>query len=161
MAEKILALLQKLDIQYEKIDHVPIMTMDEGKNIAECLQVKPCKNLFLEDKQGQHYLLLLSGEKKFRAKDVSQKIGCSHLSFGSPENLHMLLGTTPGAVSALGLLNDTLHKIHLLIDTDVLKEEYIGCHPCVNTMSIKIRTKDLTDIFLPYIGIESFSSLDL
>lgn len=160
MKEKILQLLDDLEIAYQLLEHAPIMTMEEGMSIAQQLDIKPCKNLFLVDKQGQHYLLLLDGAKKFKAKTVSKQIGCSHLSFGTPEELKALLGTQPGAVSILGLVNDTENKVRLLIDKDVLAEEYIGCHPCSNDASVKLKTSDLLKILLPQIGHSSFEAVE-
>lgn len=80
--------------------------MEEGLSIARQLDIKPCKNLFLIDKQGNHYQLLLAGAKKFNAKIVSWEKGCSHLLFGSP-NILAFLGTQPGTASILGLANDS------------------------------------------------------
>lgn len=161
MKEKILQMLNNLGIIYQLLEHAPIMTMEEGLSIAKQLDVKPCKNLFLVDKQGQHYLLLLDGGKKFKAKIVSNQIGCSHLSFGNPEDLRALLGTQPGAVSILGLANDTGNKVRLLIDKDVLAEEYIGCHPCSNAASVKLKVSDLVKVLLPNIGHPTFEMVEI
>lgn len=161
MKEKILKMLDDLGFVYQLFEHAPIMTMEEGLSIAKQLDIKPCKNLFLVDKQGQHYLLLLDGSKKFKAKIVSNQIGCSHLSFGTPEDLNALLGVQPGAVSILGLANDTENKVHLLIDKDVLAEEYIGCHPCSNAASIKFKVSDLLEVLLPHIGHPTFDKVEI
>lgn len=161
MKEKILKMLDDLGIVYQLLEHAPIMTMEEGLSIAKQLGIKPCKNLFLVDKQGKHYLLLLDGDKKFKAKIVSSQIGCSHLSFGTPEDLNALLGTQPGAVSILGLANDTENKVRLLIDKDVLAEEYIGCHPCSNAASIKFKVSDLLEVLLPHIGHPTFDKVEI
>lgn len=161
MKEKILQMLDDLGIVYRLLEHAPIMNMEEGLSIAKQLEIKPCKNLFLVDKQGQHYLLLLDGDKKFKAKKVSKQIGCSHLSFGTPEDLKALLGTQPGAVSVLGLENDTKNEVRLLIDKDVLAEEYIGCHPCNNTASVKLKVSDLLEILLPHMGHTSFDMVEM
>ena len=65
------------------------------------------------------------------------------------------LDITPGSVSIMGLMNDKDNQVQLLIDEEVLKGEYLGCHPCVNTSSIKIRTSDIVDIFLPAVHHEA------
>lgn len=158
---KILQILDDLGIAYQLLEHTPIMTMEEGMSIAQQLSITPCKNLFLVDKQGQHYLLLLDGAKKFKAKIISSQIGCSHLSLGSPEELQALLGTQPGAVSILGLANDTGNKVRLLIDKDVLNEEYIGCHPCSNAASVKFKISDLLNVLLPHIGHQAFEVVEI
>jgi len=46
-------------------------------------------------------------------------------------------------------MNDHDGRVQLLIDEDVLKEEYLGCHPCVCTSSMKLRTKDVMEKYLP------------
>ena len=154
-------LLRDLGILYQLLTHDPIMTMEEGMTIAEKLQVVPIKNLFLVDKQGQHYLLLIEGSKKFKAKTVTKQIGCSHLSFGSAEDMQKLLGVNPGAVSVLGLVNDQQNQVCLLIDQEILDMEYIGCHPCVNTASVKLKTNDLLKVLLPNIGHGEFKIVEV
>ena len=63
-----------------------------------------------------------------------------------------LLDIYPGAVSVMGLMNDREKRVALLIDKDLLQDSYIGCHPCVNTSSLKIATRDITEVFLPSTG---------
>lgn len=59
------------------------------------------------------------------------------------------LDITPGSVSVLGLMNDHEKKVQLLIDEDVLKDPYFGCHPCINTSSLKFTTKDFIEKIIP------------
>jgi len=96
------------------------------------------------------YLLLMPGDKPFKTKDLSAQLGIARLSFGDEEMLLKHLGLTPGSVTVFGLMNDSENNVRLLIDEDILKDEYIGCHPCINTSSIKIKTKDLTGKILPF-----------
>ena len=108
-----------------------------------------CKNLFLCNRQKtDFYLLLIPGEKIFKTKDLSAQIGSSRLSFGTADYMEEFLDVTPGSVSILGLMNDTDHRVRLLVDSDVLKEEYLGCHPCINTSSLRLKTKDIFNTFL-------------
>lgn len=95
------------------------------------------------------YLLMIPGEKPFKTKDLSAQIGSSRLSFGSPEYMEKYLDITPGSVSVLGLMNDRDMAVNLLIDEDVTKGEYIGCHPCVNTSSLRIKTADMLEKSFP------------
>ncbi len=119
------------------------------------LEIEICKNLFLCNAQKNHfYLLMMPGIKKFRTADLSRQIQTSRLSFAAPEFMEEFLDITPGSVSVLGLMNDQENRVRLLIDRDVLKQEYVGCHPCINTSSLKIRMGDLLDKFLPYIKHE-------
>lgn len=143
-------LLDSLNIDYERVDHSPAMTMELCEEIDLTLGATICKNLFLTNRQQtDFYLLLTPGNKKFKTKNLSAQIGASRLSFASAEHMEKYLGTTPGSASVLGLVNDTENTIRLVIDEDVLKEEYIGCHPCINTSSLKFKTTDMIDKILP------------
>ena len=114
-----------------------------------------CKNLFLCNRQEtDFYLLLIPGDKPFKTKYLSAQIGSSRLSFAKPEYMERYLDITPGSVSIMGLMNDHENKVQLLIDEDVLKDEWFGCHPCINTSSLKIRTKDLVEKIIPAMGHE-------
>ena len=146
-------LLDSLGVSYERIDHEPAMTMEACEEIDATLDATICKNLFLCNRQAtDFYLLMIPGDKQFKTKDVSAQIGSSRLSFGSAEHMEALLDLTPGSVSVMGLMNDREGRVRLLIDEDVLKGEYVGCHPCINTSSLRIRTEDLTKKILPAMG---------
>lgn len=142
-------LLDSLEISYERTDHEAAMTMEECKAIDQILQVEMCKNLFLCNRQKTNfYLLLIPGDKPFKTKELSGQIGTSRLSFASSEDMEKYLDIHPGAVSIMGLMNDKENHVRLLVDEDVLKEEYMGCHPCVNTSSLKLKT---ADVFTKYL----------
>ncbi len=100
----------------------------------------------------QFYLLMLPGDKQFQTSILSGQIGSSRLSFAGPEEMERLLDITPGSLSVLGLMNDPEHRVTLLIDQDVLKQPYFGCHPCINTSTLRISTLDLTEKLLPALG---------
>ena len=143
-------LLDRLGVAYERIDHEAAMTMEVCEEIDEVLQATICKNLFLCNRQEtSFYLLMIPGSKVFHTKDLSAQIGSARLSFAKPEYMEKFLDITPGSVSVLGLMNDTEHQVQLLIDEDVLGGEYIGCHPCINTSSIRFQTEDLIQKILP------------
>ena len=150
-------LLDRLNIPFERTDHPdqPASTMEICAQVDAILQVHICKNLFLANRQNTaFYLLVMPGDKPFRTKDFSHQVASSRLSFASEEYMKEYLDLDPGSVSVLGLMNDHEHHVRLAIDEDVLKEEMFGCHPCVNTSSIRMKTKDLTDVILPFLGIE-------
>lgn len=143
-------LLDSLGIEYTRVDHDPAMTMEDCFVIGDILGVRICKNLFLTNRQKTaFYLLLMPGDKAFRTKDLSAQIGSARLSFAGEETLQELLGLEPGSVSILGLMNDKEKRVRLLIDRDVLSEEYFGCHPCRNTTSLRLSVKDLKEKLLP------------
>ena len=142
--------LDSLSIEYQRIDHEEANTMEACKEIDEALQATVCKNLFLCNTQKtKFYLLMIPGDKKFKTKDISAQINSPLLSFAPPEYMEQFLDITPGSVSVLGLMNDKENQVTLLIDEDVVKGEYIGCHPCINTSSLKIRTKDMIETIIP------------
>lgn len=150
---RVYGLLDRLGIEYSRIDHEKTDTMEACAGIDEALGVRICKNLFLCNRQKtEFYLLMMPGDKPFKTKELSSQLGVARLSFGSPEDMERLLDVTPGSASVMGLMNDTEKRVRLLIDTEVLTGEFIGCHPCVNTASLKIATKDIVDIFVPETG---------
>lgn len=147
------SLLDELSIPYERVDHAVTETMEACENIDMLLGVSMCKNLFLRNRQKTaFYLLMMPGKKKFKTKDVSKQLGTSRLSFAEAEYMEQYLNITPGSVSVLGLMNDSTHAVHLVIDKELLENEYIGCHPCINTSSLKIRTEDILNVFLKHTG---------
>lgn len=145
--------LDKLGIQYQRIDHEAAMTMEACAAIDEVLEATICKNLLLCNRQcTEFYLLLMPGDKPFKTKDLSKQIGSSRLSFAAAEYMEQYLDITPGSLSILGLMNDKENHVHLLIDEDVLKGEFIGCHPCINTSSLRLPTADLVEKIIPAMG---------
>ena len=143
-------LLDSLQISYQRIDHAPAMTMEVCAAIDESLEATICKNLLLCNRQcTSFYLLMLPGDKVFKTSQLSKQIGSSRLSFAAPEYMLSFLDITPGSVSVMGLMNDRENRVQLLMDEDVLKGEYIGCHPCINTSSLRLRTEDLLQRILP------------
>ena len=143
-------LLDSLNIPYQRIDHEAAMTMEACAAIDEALEATICKNLLLCNRQCTNfYLLLIPGDKVFKTKDLSAQIGSSRLSFASAEYMEQYLDITPGSVSILGLMNDKENHVQLLIDEDVLKGEYLGCHPCINTSSLRLRTADVVEKLIP------------
>ena len=146
-------LLDSLGIEYQRTDHERTDTMEACNAVDGILGVVICKNLFLCNRQKTaFYLLMMPGDKKFRTKELSAQIGSSRLSFADPEDMLKYLDIEPGAVSIMGLMNDKEGAVQLLIDEDVLKDGYIGCHPCVNTSSLRMRTEDVIEKFLPAVG---------
>lgn len=149
-------LLDELEIEYQRVDHEEANTMEACNEIDRVLDTIICKNLFLCNRQEtQFYLLMMPGDKPFKTKDISAQINSARLSFGKPEFMEEYLDIRPGAVSVMGLMNDKENHVQLLIDRPVLESEYIGCHPCVSTSSLKIRTKDMLEKFLPAVTHEA------
>ncbi len=144
--------LDSLGIDYERTDHPdePATTMEACEKIDAILNVRICKNLFLCNRQKtSFYLLIMPGDKPFKTKELSKQMGISRLSFADESFMNELLDVSPGSVSVLGLMNDKERAVQLVVDEDVLKEEYFGCHPCVNTSSLRFKTQDLVDKVIP------------
>lgn len=136
-------------IEYWRTDHDSADTMEACYEIDAVLGSTICKNLFLCNRQKtQFYLLMMPGDKPFKTKEITSQIGSARLSFASPEDMEKYLDIRPGAVSVMGLMNDHENHVQLLVDEDVMKGEYLGCHPCVCTSSLKIRTEDIFGKFL-------------
>ena len=153
--QRVYEFLDGLGIEYLRADHEAAMTMEVCEEIDRTLGSAICKNLFLTNRQQTvFYLLMMPGDKVFKTKDLSAQIGSSRLSFGTPEFMEQLLDITPGSLSILGLMNDPEKKVNLLIDEDILTGESIGCHPCINTSSLKISTSDMTEKIIPALGHE-------
>ena len=145
--------LEKLGISYERVSHEHIGTIEGCLEINEVLGCKICKNLFLCNAQKtDFYLVMMPGEKPFKTKLLSPQLNCSRLSFAPPEFMEKFIRCTPGSASVLGLLFDENIRVRLIIDRDLLKEEFIGCHPCDNSSSLKIRTEDIIEKLLPHLS---------
>ena len=141
-------LLDSLGIAYARADHDTLPTMEACQEVGNLLGIEICKNLFLRNTQKTaFYLLILPGSRKFKTAE--------------PEFMEQYLNITPGSVSVLGLMNDPENKVRLLIDKDILENHpYFGCHPCINTSSLKFRTEDLLNKILPAIH-HDYTMVDL
>ena len=145
--------LDHLKIPFWRTDHENVATMEDLYEADRVLGVVLCKNLFLCNRQKtDFYLLSMPADKPFKTKELSGQLGISRLSFADPADMLKYLDIEPGAVSIMGLMNDKEGAVQLLIDEDVLTGEYVGCHPCVCTSSLKLKTKDVIDRFLPAVG---------
>ena len=143
-------LLDSLCIQYNRLDHEPAMTMEICAEIDKSLGGLICKNLLLCNRQCTvFYLLMMPGDKVFKTKDLSAQINSSRLSFADGKYMEEFLDITPGSLSVLGLMNDKENRVQLLIDEEVLQSEFVGCHPCINTSSLRLTTADLKEKLIP------------
>ena len=146
-------LLDSLGISYQRIDHEATMTMEACAAVDAVLDATICKNLLLCNRQKTaFYLLMLPGSKVFKTSELSKKIGSSRLSFADGAFMEEFLDITPGSLSVMGLMNDKENRVQLLIDEDVLQGQFIGCHPCINTSSLRLQTQDLIQKIIPAMG---------
>ncbi len=145
--------LDSLGIEYLRMDHDAVDTMEACKDIDRIMDIKAYKNLFLCNKQkNRYFLVVISGDKRFDSKSLSAQLELPRLSFAPPEQMDEMLGLSPGSVSILGVANDRENKVTLIVDSDITAHKYFGCHPCVNTSSLKIKTADIFDKFLPAVN---------
>lgn len=146
-------LLDRLQVPYQRIDHEAAMTMEACAEVDQVLDAAICKNLLLCNRQQtDFYLLMMPGDKSFKTSVLSREIGSSRLSFAPGEQMEALLDITPGSLSVLGLMNDSENRVRLLIDEEILSSDFFGCHPCVNTSSLRLATRDLMEKILPAVG---------
>ena len=139
-------LLDALGISYTRADHDAADTIADCDVVSEALGVSICKNLFLCNRQKTNfYLLLMPADKPFRTKEITSQLGCARLSFASEDAMEQLLQLTPGSATIFGLMHDTENRVQLLVDRDLLEEATFGCHPCINTSTIRMQTGDVFD----------------
>ena len=146
-------LLDALGVSYQRIDHEATMTMEACAEVDKVLDATICKNLLLCNRQCTvFYLLMIVGDKHFKTSVLSKEIGSSRLSFADGEFMEEFLDITPGSLSVLGLMNDRGGRVQLLMDEDILAGEFFGCHPCINTSSLRLLTRDLMEKIIPAMG---------
>lgn len=151
--EKTYAFVDKIGLEYSHIEHSPAETIEACHIIEEHLNAKICKNLFLKNSAStEYFLLIMDGDTRFDSKVISHQVGSTRLSFASADDLRLYLGIEPGSVSIMGLINDKEQKVKLLVDSNLLEELYFCCHPCKNTTTLKFKTEDIINKFIPESG---------
>lgn len=149
--------LDSIGIEYQRTDHMGnrAFTMKDCKTIDATLGTVLCKNLFLSTaNQKNYFLLLMPGDKPFKTKHITSQTKTGRLSFAGADKMLEYLDIEPGAVSIMGLMNDHDKHVKLLVDKDLIDNEYLACHPCVNTSSIRLRTEDALGAYLKATGHE-------
>ena len=153
--------LDRLGVDFSTLVHPAAASMEECEEIRNKIGVPVFKNLFLTNKQqSQFFLLMIPAYKPFKTKYLSSQIGCSRLSFATPQHMEEFLHIKPGAVSPMGLIHDSSQNVRLIVDKDLADTEVYACHPCVNTASIILSLNDLLYKVLPATG-HDFTWVDL
>ena len=148
------ALLDSLGLEYRRVDHEHADTIEACEQVEGLLECKICKNLFLTNRQQtDFYLLVMPGEKPFKTKFLSAQLGCARLSFADAGHMEQYLRTIPGSVSALELLFDTEHRVQLVIDQDLMQDEFISGHPGISTSTLRLKREDMLK-FVSAVGHE-------
>ncbi|MFR3686060.1 MAG: prolyl-tRNA synthetase associated domain-containing protein [Enterococcus sp.] len=145
---EILDYLSKKDIWFEVTEHQAVYNMEELAEVALPYPEADAKNLFVrDDKKRNFYLITVKGDKRVDLKEFKKENNTRRLSFSSENDLMDVMGLIPGAVSPLGILNDSEHKVHFFIDADFFDEPgLIGIHPNDNTATVWLKTEDLVTI---------------
>ena len=151
--ESLFALLDRLGIEHSTVAHPPLFTVEDGREWHDRIPGLHCKNLFLKDRDGKFWLILMPGDKRAILGLVEKRLGCARLSFGKPEPLLEIMGLTPGSVTPFGLMNDMARRLNVIVDIDLLAAEFVNFHPLHNSASTTLRSIDLMK-FIRSLGFE-------
>ena len=138
----IFKILDELKINYDVLEHQAVYTVEEAKQLEDMIEDLGCKNLFLTDKKGNYFLLVLEENKKANLKELAKLLNVSKLTFASSEDLFNILGLEPGSVTPLSIINDKENKVLLIIDNDIVDKKIL-VHPNTNTKTMSIEFKDI------------------
>lgn len=139
MKESLKLWLAEHNIQYILHTHPAVFTVPEAKIHSGHIPGTHCKNLFLKNKKsGQLYLVTIPYDKRLDLNQFRKLIGAPKIRFAGPEDLSKILGITPGAVSPIGLVNDTNNKVIFMVDEEIWNADDVCCHPNVNTETLQI-----------------------
>jgi Ala-tRNA(Pro) deacylase len=140
--EQLLVRLAELGIETRTHDHPPLLTVEDSKRLRGDLPGGHCKNLFLKDRKDRYWLVVTLEDRKVDIKALDKKLG-SRLSFASAERLWTVLGVLPGSVTPFALVNDRDHRVQVVLDEAMMREDLLNYHPLVNTRTTAIKSADL------------------
>ena len=141
--EALLRRLDELGITYLSVSHPPVFTVEEAKALRGELPGSHIKNLFLRNKKGQMWLVTCLEDRAVDLKVLGERLGAGRFSFGSAERLMTHLGVRPGAVTPFAVINDRAGAVTMVLDSGVMAEGPVNCHPLVNTMTTALAPEDL------------------
>ncbi|MCM3781926.1 prolyl-tRNA synthetase associated domain-containing protein [Neobacillus mesonae] len=151
LQERTYETLKKLEIPFERVNTDEAITMGDCVEINQKLNVNMVKTLFLCNRQQtKFYLLITTADKQFKVKDFSNQLGISRVSFASADQMESLLGVKIGAATIFGVLMDKDQVVQVVLDEEVVAQEWYGCSDGTTTGYMKIRTSDVTHNFLTY-----------
>jgi Ala-tRNA(Pro) deacylase len=145
--DDLFAFLDRLGIAHRTATHPPLYTVEQSQALRGTIPGGHTKNLFLKDKKDAVYLVVAPEDASVELKTLHHKLGAGRFSFGSADLMLELLGVAPGAVTAFGVINDTGHRVNLVLDASLMQNAIINCHPLVNTMTTSIAREDLLKFF--------------
>jgi len=144
--------LRTRGIEARRVEHPPVMTVDESERLVPPLPGAKTKNLFLRDKKGtRHFLVSVPHDLTVDLDALGDSIGAGRLGFASAARLQRHLGVTPGSVSLLALVHDHARAVELVIDRRLWEAEAVHAHPLVNTATLAL-PHDALERFLAATG---------
>jgi Ala-tRNA(Pro) deacylase len=142
--EDLFAFLDRLGVRHSTVEHPPLFTVEQSQALQGRVPGAHTKNLFLKDKKGALYLVTALEDAAIELKSLHNRVGAKgRFSFGSADQMRETLGVEPGSVTPLGALNDTEHKITVVLDAALMENELINAHPLTNTMTTALSRDDL------------------
>lgn len=151
LQEMVYETLTKLEISFERVETDEAISMEDCIEINKKLNMNMVKTLFLCNSQkNKFYLFVTTAEKPFKSKDFSKALNISRVSFAPQELMQNILGVKIGAATVFGVLNDKENLVEIVLDQDVLLEEWYGCSDGTTTGYMKVKTEWIVNKFLPY-----------
>jgi Ala-tRNA(Pro) deacylase len=141
--DELLARLAALGIAQRTHEHPAVFTVEEAKSLRGKLPGGHCKSLFLKDKKGGLWLAVMLEERRIDLKALADRLEAPRFSFGSAELLREVLGVTPGSVTPFALINDGNHRVRVVLDAEMLRDDPLNYHPLDNTKTTAVAPQDL------------------
>ena len=151
--DDLFAYLDTLGIPHQTVTHPPLFTVEQSRELRGTIPGAHTKNLFLKDKRDSIFLVVVPEDAVIDLKSLHRRLDAGRFSFGSANLMQDLLGVTPGAVTAFGVINDTAQRVTVVLDAGLMQSETLNCHPLINTMTTSIARQDLVT-FLKATGHE-------
>jgi Ala-tRNA(Pro) deacylase len=139
--------LAGLGIVHRTVEHDAVFTVEQAKQHRGVLPGHHIKNLFLRNKKEEMWLVVALEDRRIDLKQLGETLGAGRLSFGSPERLMTYLGVEPGSVTPFSVINDSAHKVTLVLDRGLEQDGPINAHPLTNTMTSALSLADLQRFF--------------
>jgi len=150
---ELFALLDSLGIEHSTVEHPPFFTVEEGRPWHDKIPGLHCKNLFIKDRKGGIWLVVMPAEKRADLGWIEKAVGAPRFSFARPEVLLEVLELEPGSVTPFGLINDKARRVRVILDQEMLDSEWMNVHPLHNAASTTLRSADLVR-FVRALGYE-------
>ena len=135
--------LTDLGINASTTEHEAVFTVEQARALRGEIPGGHCKNLFLKDKKGALWLVVCLEDAVIDLKALPTLIGAARISFGKADLLGEVLGVEPGSVTPFALINDTAHRVNVVLDAKMMQHDVVSYHPLVNTATVTLTPDDL------------------